>query len=691
MDNEDTKHKDIKEKEEEKSKKPLKPKKFFKKVRGFKRLFLFLGLNIFIILIVITIAAEITSRPSFCPTCHYMETFYQSWRTSAHNDVDCVECHFEPGISGTIRGKLNGLVQIVNYVSASYKKRKPWADIPDNTCARSGCHEKQALQDSSYNFKGIAFNHKHHLQELRRGKTLKCISCHSQIVQGTHMEVTPTTCFNCHFKKSEDKEHKFDKLSNCTTCHNWSNKSKEEMAKYRYDHSNVVKSNIPCLSCHDNTIAGNGEVGKERCFQCHFEESRLDKFNDVEFMHKTHITKHSMKCFTCHNVIEHKIQKIDPTKPPDCLGCHSDAHSSQVSLFTGENGFGVDNSPSAMYLNGINCKGCHVFHNLDAKGITTSKAGKNSCNQCHGSGYDKLITQWETATTARLKMINSIYSIVEAQVKNSKSANVSEANNFLSQASHNIKIVEIGKSVHNIAFADKLLVGGYNLLTQALTSIGSTVKLPVFKSDSEFIPNECYNCHAGIQEITKTIYGLNFSHNQHIVQQKVTCNKCHSNAEKHGELILTKQNCNNCHHSQNKGNESCDKCHNFQATVFNGNYLNKNQPDFMKQANVGCVDCHISANSVVKPDGKICTKCHKPEYESMAAEWKNDVKSLISEVEGLIAASKSKELNDEQKSLINETKKVISQLNSYPSIYIHNYDLISTVLSDYKKKLKDIK
>jgi len=163
--------------------KPIKEKRFFNKVRGFKRFLLFTGIYLFVFLILLSAAAEYTSRPSFCPTCHYMETFYQSWRTSTHNKVDCVECHFEPGLAGTIKGKLNGLVQIVNYISLSYKKRKPWAEIPDNTCARSGCHERQAFQDTTYNFKGVMFNHKHHLQELRRGKTLKCISCHSQIVQ----------------------------------------------------------------------------------------------------------------------------------------------------------------------------------------------------------------------------------------------------------------------------------------------------------------------------------------------------------------------------------------------------------------------------------------------------------------------------------------------------------------------------
>src|SRR6266545_3885262 len=106
--------------------KQRKEKKFFKNVRGYRRFFLFFGIYILGFLVLTAAAAEYTSRPGFCPTCHYMESFYQSWRTSAHNKVDCVECHFEPGIAGTIKGKLNGLVQIVNYISLSYKTRKPW-------------------------------------------------------------------------------------------------------------------------------------------------------------------------------------------------------------------------------------------------------------------------------------------------------------------------------------------------------------------------------------------------------------------------------------------------------------------------------------------------------------------------------------------------------------------------------------
>ena len=128
--------------------KKQKEKRFFKNVRGYKRFLLFTGIYILIFVILVGVSAEYTSRPSFCPTCHYMETFHQSWKLSSHNKVDCVECHFEPGMSGTVKGKLNGLVQIVNYVSLSYKKRKPWAEISDNTCARSGCHLMEEIQDS---------------------------------------------------------------------------------------------------------------------------------------------------------------------------------------------------------------------------------------------------------------------------------------------------------------------------------------------------------------------------------------------------------------------------------------------------------------------------------------------------------------------------------------------------------------
>jgi nitrate/TMAO reductase-like tetraheme cytochrome c subunit len=672
--------------------KPVKrEKRFFKKVRGWRRFLLFTGIYIGMFLVLVAISAEYTSRPSFCPTCHYMESFYQSWRVSAHNKVDCVECHFEPGISGTIRGKLNGLVQIVNYVSLSYKKRKPWAEIPDNTCTRSGCHERQALQDTTYEFKGVNFNHKHHLEGLRRGKTLKCISCHSQIVQGTHIEVTAATCFNCHFKKSDDPEHKYDELSNCKTCHDWKSKTKEQMANFRYDHTSVVQNDVSCLGCHTNTVVGNGEVGKERCFQCHFENDRLAKYDSTDFIHTTHITKHNVKCFACHTPIQHKVQKIDPTAPPDCQSCHSNAHSSQVSLYTGENGFGTEKDPSIMYLNGINCKGCHIFHETDKKDIKTFKAGESSCEKCHGKGYDKLVEQWKEASVKRLATINSIYKAVSYQITSSGSDKKPDAEKTLEEAYHNIRIVEVGKSVHNVQFADKLLIAAYNLMKKSLTVIGSSMNLPEFQSSADFIPNECYNCHSGIQEISVKVFDMKFSHNQHIVTNRIACIKCHSNARQHGELIVSKDNCNACHHTKVNTDEECSKCHKFQTDVFNGNYMNKNQPDYMKSGEVKCIDCHSDAVKIIRPTDKICLKCHDDSYSSMANDWKEDVKKLLKEANDEINGLKGAQLDGEQQAIVSDARKLVNDVSAYPSIYVHNYDLISSLLSEKIKQLKKLK
>ena len=166
-------------------------------------------------------AAWYTSRPQFCNSCHIMEPYYKSWQESSHKDVACIECHFPPGVGGKVRGKMLGLVQLAKYVTNSAGPR-PTAEMPDASCLRSGCHETRLLSGrvdftasiptASWH---IPFDHTPHLAEGRRGKTLRCTSCHSQIVQGKHMTVTTSTCFLCHFKEEPFNEG----LGACTHCH----------------------------------------------------------------------------------------------------------------------------------------------------------------------------------------------------------------------------------------------------------------------------------------------------------------------------------------------------------------------------------------------------------------------------------------------------------------------------------------
>ena len=141
---------------------------------------------------------EYAAQPSFCTNCHNMQPYYDSWTTSTHQDVPCIKCHYAPGIKAEAMGKMQAANQVVKYVTGTYGT-KPWAEIEDAACLRSGCHSTRKLE-GELTFLGVRFDHRHHLTALRRGKQLRCTSCHSQIVQGDHVAVTKSTCFLCHFQ-----------------------------------------------------------------------------------------------------------------------------------------------------------------------------------------------------------------------------------------------------------------------------------------------------------------------------------------------------------------------------------------------------------------------------------------------------------------------------------------------------------
>jgi hypothetical protein len=129
---------------------------------------------------------EYSGHPSFCTNCHIMQPYYDSWATSSHNTVKCISCHYAPGIKAEAMGKVQAANQVVKYVTGAYGM-KPWAEIEDAACLRSGCHTEQELE-GDLDYEGVSFNHTHHLGDLRRGKRLRCTSCPSQIVQGSPLE-----------------------------------------------------------------------------------------------------------------------------------------------------------------------------------------------------------------------------------------------------------------------------------------------------------------------------------------------------------------------------------------------------------------------------------------------------------------------------------------------------------------------
>src|SRR5512134_2086562 len=180
---------------------------------------------------------EYSARPSFCDNCHIMQPYYDSWKTSSHNQVACIKCHYAPGIRAEAMGKLQAANQVVKYVTGAYGM-KPWAEIEDAACLRSGCHSERKVE-GLVDYAGVSFDHTEHLGELRRGKQLRCTSCHSQIVQGEHLAVTPVTCFLCHFKDRPAG----DPVAGCTGCHP-SPPRVVSPAGYVVDHAQYVRDRI---------------------------------------------------------------------------------------------------------------------------------------------------------------------------------------------------------------------------------------------------------------------------------------------------------------------------------------------------------------------------------------------------------------------------------------------------------------
>ncbi|HEC32596.1 MAG TPA: hypothetical protein ENI41_08900, partial [Deltaproteobacteria bacterium] len=427
-----------------------------------KKKWLILGLSIFIFLVLLISAIEFTSHSRFCSTCHYMKPFYNSWKTSSHRDIECLVCHYPPGIRSKLRAKVEGLLQVGRYWTKLYLKSKPWAEIPDESCLREGCHSKRLLQ-GAVDFKTVHFDHKIHLTDLKRGKKLRCTSCHSQIVQGEHITVTESTCFICHFKKSKH----YPRIADCSHCH-----LQEDLISSttsRFNHKPVFENGFSCNKCHTNTILGDGAVPRENCYKCHWEQDRLSKYEDTDLMHTTHITDHKIECNQCHLEIQHKIIK-DIESISDCSSCHFNLHEAQKILFSGQGGYGVSQpKPNPMFEKGLSCKGCHIFHEEKGGQILKSDtlfSKPEACESCHGQGFARLLKEWELSARTKLAQMKLLYQKTFNQVKKSRSSKKTRGLKLLEEAAYNIDLVDRGKSVHNIQFANLLLRSAYDLLQQ---------------------------------------------------------------------------------------------------------------------------------------------------------------------------------------------------------------------------------
>lgn len=650
-----------------------------------KRIIILSAIGIFLFLFIAAI--EFTSRSKFCASCHYMKPFYVSWETSSHSHIECNICHYPPGFRSKIRAKMEGLLQVGRYWSKLYLKSKPWAEIPDESCLREGCHDKRILE-GSVKFNKVVFDHKIHFSDLKRGKRLRCTSCHSQIVQGEHITVTESSCFICHFKESEH----YPKISDCSHCHHKEDLISEKTS--RFNHSSVFDNGFDCDKCHSHTIIGDGAVPRENCYKCHWETDRLNQYDSTDLMHSSHIFSHKIECNQCHTEIQHKIVK-DIETMADCKACHTDTHKTQEILFLGEGGKGVSHPiPNIMLEKGLSCKGCHMFHEEKGGKVIKSEtfiSKAQACESCHGKGFARIMKDWEISTSKKLSEIRAINDRARQELSLTKGAQRKKAQSILEEAAFNIDIIERGKSVHNVEYAQELLSASYNKILEALQVMGSLYKPEKFLGAAKEIPTQCSNCHSGIEEISTNIFGLDFPHKKHLIEQKIQCSTCHSNARKHGEFVATKHGCAVCHHKDT--GKDCSSCHHLQASFYNGGQLDGLEipEDSMSEAGVSCTDCHLDLQSnIIRPNANKCADCHDTEYKELFIEWQKTVNDLKKEMKITLKEKKKLRLSEEEKSQILSIEKALEKIELDGSSGIHNYSTIEEILTKYKNAMESI-
>jgi nitrate/TMAO reductase-like tetraheme cytochrome c subunit len=417
-----------------------------------------------------------TSRPEFCRSCHVMEPYYHSWEQSSHSHVSCIECHFAPGFGGKLRGKMLGLVQLAKYVTASEGPR-PAAEIPDASCLRSGCHETRLLS-GKVDFHGIAFDHTPHLGDLRRGKKLRCTSCHSQIVQGKHMTVTLSTCFLCHFKEGVFNEG----LGACTRCHQIPDKKFDLGGGVMFSHDLAYERGVDCANCHGDLIRGRGEVPRERCGVCHNRPEDLAKIDDHEFLHRTHVTDHKVDCLDCHLTIDHSLDRMKiEHAASDCASCHPDHHRDQVNMLRGMGGKSIPSQSNGMLSVRVECRTCHRFKKEGPTGSVLWKASIEVCTSCHEPSALPRFQAYQERLKAGLAEMEASATRASDALKSAKLGTDQSAGlaKRLETVQHDLAFLRTANGIHNVHYATSLT----SAAVERLTAICRELKVPEPKVD----------------------------------------------------------------------------------------------------------------------------------------------------------------------------------------------------------------
>ncbi|MBI2344251.1 MAG: NapC/NirT family cytochrome c [Deltaproteobacteria bacterium] len=537
--------------------------------------------SILCLILLLGAGARYAESPAFCKSCHIMDPYYNAWATSKHNFVPCVHCHYPPeSFKSHLWRKFQALSQVAKYVTRTYSS-KPFAEIEDAACLRSGCHSTRLLEGRVKTASGIKFDHRPHLTTEKRGRRLKCVSCHSQIVVGNHVEVTYGTCYLCHFR-GRGTERTLDPIGGCLGCHTLPERE-ITVGNMRYNHQTfVTERGVTCESCHLDVLKGSGEAHIERCFTCHNQPEKIALFTDIPLLHEKHVTEHNVACFHCHEQMEHGLgyrqEKVlgpigeaaagkGPTEatPPashlptltfNCNFCHQGKHAGQLEMYTGKVAeLGLPEIPSPMYLANVDCVGCHYVKQEHAGAQfegRTYTASPQACVKCHGESFRGIFDDTRNAVQKTLGAMTQKLHASTAAVPHSTPRSEKElwAEEQLQQVESWVNFVQYAHGEHNIYLAAATLRKANALLDEVGKELGRPATdlrtLPLLSE--AFCTTLCHK-RVGVTIPAETVEhdGKTMPHAMHA--SLMPCSDCHEfGPHKEGPLRDGAQElCKGCH------------------------------------------------------------------------------------------------------------------------------------------------
>jgi nitrate/TMAO reductase-like tetraheme cytochrome c subunit len=315
-------------------------------------------------------------------------------------------------------------------------------------------------------------------------------------------------------------------------------------------------------------------------------------------------------------------------------------HLGPREMYNGTGGIGIPDSPSLMFTTHIDCVACHRKGEESQAALHTTKYAERAigeaCVDCHGEGYEDVLDQWkvlvskgENETNQRIFNVQKL--LYEAEKTRANSAEFKKARNLLNEARHNYSFVLLGKGVHNIEYAFKVLNAANNRTEQALEALEKNYRSKEFKTQMT-----CTTlCHIGMEKRVVPFQDSKFSHETHAVKNKLKCLDCHSSRENHGNTFLN--NCSECHHGEKSQKITCEECHVFVKKLMQGKGgIAVGERPSNKLDVVECIDCHrgvlVKRKDTFDAIKKRCIECHDQSYGELLVRWKTTAEESLKKV-----------------------------------------------------------